>query len=323
MSNALTKYNEIGKQREVLFFLKSILRRQQISLSDISLLCSHAPGNLKLRIDALLDYFTFIDIIEVDENKELISLNDKGFQIQIQNEDDTRINMLIEYTISRAFIDDILSMEFFAYDDYRGIFIFKPEKLSLDYASIRNTMIEFGFFEQLVEEYEGSSKTVIKVNPYFELFLIDKIKEHKRTLSLKQLNEQLIKNEEIGEQAEKFVLDYERRRLYPAINSSRVKQISLVDVSAGYDIISFNDAVSAVYDRHIEVKAVANNYSFFWSINEIETAKAKGNNYYLYLVDISKLSNSYEPYIINNPANNLIGSGEWLLEPQSYYVRKI
>jgi hypothetical protein len=42
-------------------------------------------------------------------------------------------------------------------------------------------------------------------------------------------------------------------------------------------------------DRLIEVKAVASiDFKFFWSRNEIETARAFPKNYFLYLVPVSK-----------------------------------
>jgi len=106
--------------------------------------------------------------------------------------------------------------------------------------------------------------------------------------------------------------------------AERVQRISEIDVGAGYDIISFMDNCSTNYDCYIEVKAISRGFDFFWSIHEYETAKLYGNHYKLYLVDLSKISDaSYHPYIIENPAEIVIKSEKWAIEPQSFHVKKV
>ena len=102
-----------------------------------------------------------------------------------------------------------------------------------------------------------------------------------------------------------------------------VRIISEVDVTAGYDIVSFNSPQSQEPDRFIEVKAVSNS-GFHWSKNEYEIAKLHGEKYFLYLIDLSKTADAeYNPVIITNPALTVMDSPDWLIEPESYYIRKI
>ena len=61
--------------------------------------------------------------------------------------------------------------------------------------------------------------------------------------------------------------------------AGKVRRISEVDVTAGYDIISYNSIKSKETDRFIEVKARSSS-GFYWSKNEYETAKLKGEPYY-------------------------------------------
>ena len=85
--------------------------------------------------------------------------------------------------------------------------------------------------------------------------------------------------------------------------------------------MSFDSSNSFNYDRFIEVKAVTNSNSFYWSINELNTAKLKGKQYYIYLVDLQRVSDdTYVPTIINDPASALFDSEEWFIEPQSFYI---
>lgn len=76
-------------------------------------------------------------------------------------------------------------------------------------------------------------------------------------------------------------------------------------------------------DRFIEVKAISN-VGFYWSKNEYEIAKLKGKSYYLYLVELNKINNlEYSPEIINNPAEIIINSDKWFIEPQGYHIIKV
>ena len=144
----------------------------------------------------------------------------------------------------------------------------------------------------------------------------------RKQLSLERLKKQLEVNELGGEKAELFVVEYEKKRVGPPL-CDRIKRISELDVAAGYDIVSFNSGNSHEPDRFIEVKAVSSS-GFFWSKNEFEIAKLKGEMYYLYLVELGRIGDSeYEPEIIQNPASSVMGSDEWYVEAQSYHVRHI
>lgn len=103
-----------------------------------------------------------------------------------------------------------------------------------------------------------------------------------------------------------------------------MKRISEIDVSAGYDIVSINNSDDSEYNRFIEVKAISHNISFFWSGNEYDIARLKGNQYYLYLVYLPDIeSEDYIPIIIQNPASIIMEGTQWLVEPNSYKIRHI
>ncbi len=63
---------------------------------------------------------------------------------------------------------------------------------------------------------------------------------------------------------------------------------------------------SIINDRFIEVKSIQT-VLLYWSRNEIDIARIKKDNYYLYhLVDRNKLKNKdYKPIIIQNPYENV------------------
>ena len=120
------------------------------------------------------------------------------------------------------------------------------------------------------------------------------------------------------------MVKYEQKRLLWGKNSAKIKQISDIDVTAGYDIVSFQDNESTRVDRFIEVKSYYKTPSFFWSKNEIDTAKRLGLSYYLYLIDMEKyLLDDYEPFIVFNPATEIMKSENWLIEANSIKVTQV
>lgn len=118
-------------------------------------------------------------------------------------------------------------------------------------------------------------------------------------------------------------MEYETTRL--SSHQRFPKRISSIDVSAGYDILSYQNSNSQNYDRYIEVKSYRGKPHFYWSANEKKVAEALGENYFLYLVDLLEMEQNrvnYIPTIIANPAETLC-SEEWMIEPDSYRITYI
>ncbi|MDD5781507.1 MAG: DUF3883 domain-containing protein, partial [Muribaculaceae bacterium] len=113
------------------------------------------------------------------------------------------------------------------------------------------------------------------------------------------------------------------RKPFSMEDKERIRQISHIDVSAGYDIISFHDEVS-LKRRYIEVKTYRGAPHFYWSANEIDSAKIRGVDYFLYLVNADRIfEQGYVPEIIQNPYSTIINSSDWKLTPSSFLVEKI
>ena len=285
-----------------------------ISASTIlRIICSHTPGQYQLALDALLLYCQCFGFITVDEGLSIVP--------ELQNyADSVHLNRsLVEKSVGALFSVGIFQPNMFSFDITTHNFLFHNERLPLSYASLRNVLISQGFL--IVNRFP--TRTVFNVNTEYEKLVSSFCKKHKRKMTLQQLQKQLEQNEFAGEKAEEFVLDYERCRLGVDCGA-RVKIISSIDVGAGYDIVSFDSDSSIDYDRFIEVKAISMGNSFYWSGNEYETARLKGKQYFLYLVDLCKIENEgYIPTIIQDPAHSVMESDEWLVEPQSYHIRKI
>lgn len=140
----------------------------------------------------------------------------------------------------------------------------------------------------------------------------------KRRITKKQLDRILEHEEELGEEAERIVLEYEKKKLAEQGIRRQPIQISSVDVTAGFDILSFfsdsdNDK------KYIEVKSCGKELEFYISINEINTAYLYGKRYYLYLYNrvsktIEEIANPYDTVFSEN-------SG-WGMYPQNYKIKR-
>lgn len=297
------------------FFLRNVIGTNQNTIDGIIVLCSHAPGNFQLAVDDLILYCGTFGWICYSDNKYSLS----NQLLPCINNNIALTKKLLDDTVKILFEAKVLNIEMFVYESSSNRIRFKNELLKLGYSPVRNVLISQGLFE--IERLP--QKTVFYLNPDYIGFIETIIKKQKRIFTLEQLKKKIEENEIAGDTAENYVLSYEQNRL-PESFREKIKIISNIDVSAGYDVISFNSESSTEIDRFIEVKAVSKNNSFYWSENEYETAKLLGTQYFLYLVDLSKIKISgYIPLIISNPAINIMHSNEWLVEVQTYHIRHV
>lgn len=108
------------------------------------------------------------------------------------------------------------------------------------------------------------------------------------------------RRKEIGRQGEEFVVEYERKKLAESDNlelATRVKRISIDDIGAGYDVLSFTTTGD---EKHIEVKTtIGAGYSFEISINEKNKSKDLHNYFIYFLRNFNPGDNQIEPIIIS------------------------
>lgn len=315
MLDELKNLKTPGNQEGFWFVLGNIIGDKQLSYEDIRVLCSHAPAKCQIAFPEMIQYCWGFGWIDINEN--VVKLTPEVLE---SYKDANQLNdLLIQKTLLALFESEIFRINMFSFDAISHQTLFRNELFPLSYSSVRNTLINMGFFN-VERSLHG---TTFFVAPAYEKVLSKLCKKEKKKLTLSQLRKKIEADAEIGEKAEKFVLVYEQNRIDAPL-SEKVKIISDIDVTAGYDIISYESNSSIDYDRFIEVKASSHDMGFYWSRNEYEIAKLKGEHYYLYLVDIAKISEpGYVPAIIQNPAETIMCSAEWMVEPQSYKVHKI
>lgn len=254
-------------------------------------------------------------IIAFEEIK-LISIADNKCQakdILYSDEDENLFIAKLCHFCMNALIDmDLINTECLKYNEVKNAFQIPMYAFSMECSVYRNLLITFG---ALIPD-----GALFTINEHFEPNFSKRI-SGKRKISQEQLLMQLEEERIIGEKGEEFVISYEKKRCpFTLQQQSKIKQISVIDASAGFDIISLNDEVSSI-KRYIEVKTYSGNVHFYWSSNEIEAARLRADKYYLYLVDYNQIEkDDYTPIIIPNPYFNVRNLSVWDIHPSSFLI---
>ena len=167
----------------------------------------------------------------------------------------------------------------------------------------------------------------IIINPEFDKLISKKVK---KKITLEQLEKNLEHQKKIGDIAEEIVLNFEKNRLKNLgfeDESNKTRKISIDFANAGYDIESFNGKTSdGLPNRFIEVKGTTKKeLDFHWSINEINTAKNLGSNYWIYHVseiDVQNKISINEPKMINNPYDNIFSNDLFKKNIENYHIKE-
>lgn len=201
----------------------------------------------------------------------------------------------------------------------------QSNRIPLLFSSLRNLLVAFDFFVK--NDVVGFE---FYIHPKYQAwFLSDVIpdiesSELKRN-SLEGLLKQRVEQEKFGNEAENFVLAYERKLRCRHPKTENIRIISNIDTSAGYDIQSYSSDNALLLDKFIEVKSYFQFPYFYWSENEVKIAQKKGGKYFLYLVDRKQMhEDAYQPIQITNPATTVFDDDQiWNVRNDGYFIRKI
>lgn len=312
MLEDLKRYSTIGDVRGILHFTNIILKENEIKKDSARQLCSFV-NDIRINFNGAVSFYEYLGFVTSGLDG-LICTTDRGKILHKSIETGNYEKMLCDECMKKIISDEVIDINSVKFDVNSGKYQILKHGFPIAAAVFRNVLIQF---HALSELHEGSLELS---EQYEELFATVK-KKFKRKMSLEALKKKLEKQELQGEVAELYVLNFEIGRISAVTLKGKIKRISIIDVTAGYDIISFEDETSKQYDRFIEVKSFKGKPHFYWSKNEIEIATLYEEKYFLYLVDIERVNDStYSPLIICNPAKNIIQSDGWLMEPTSHLV---
>lgn len=307
MQKELRRYSKIGDKGGILFFCKRMLTGEDVFISSQKTICSHTNG-IDLNFDCALLAFEYLKVIQVDKNKaHTIHL------IYNETEEDSIIKSLCEKCYEVLVEDGLLNIDKITFDENLNIFTIRKSAFYLDAAVFRNMLITF----KAMRVEEGKFYIPSNYDSIFEKY----ISEKRKKITLEDLKKKLELQNVIGDIGEMYVLEYEKNRLRDEKLKKRIRRISLIDVMAGYDIVSFENDDSTRFDRYIEVKTYSGAKEFHWSKNEMDIARLKRESYYIYLVDYNRIeSPNYSPEVIKNPYAEVVEKQHWDMKPDTWTV---
>jgi hypothetical protein len=190
--------------------------------------------------------------------------------------------------------------QYFKYNPIELV-IFLSENTECQTILGRNIPLRYSNFRDFAISFE-KLKFNIETNSY-SLLTHDFTCFIKKKRNLASLERSLDRKRELGLMGEEFILNFEKKRLN---RTEGIVRISDDDVSAGYDIKSYNNHSDIYHNRYIEVKTYTENDKVYLSRNEIHVSKLLKDNYFLYLVDVDLINTpGYSPIIIKNMHKNL------------------
>jgi len=310
LNERISRFSNIGN-KDGLYFVYQSLLSGVTSITSLKQFVMHHPGHLDVEVDATIMLYTDLNMLVYDEDNDKISLTTRDWGDMEQF-----VNSLSKRIFDFAVKEGVINIDTLSYDIQVDRFYIDKKSISMRYACIRNLLISLGVFERrTTTSYYVPTEYVDKATPHIK---------NKRKISQKRLLEILEQEAEQGAAGEAFVMEYEKSRLEGRDNLDAIKQVSIIDVGAGYDIISYNSIHSIKLDRLIEVKTYRGKPHFHWSSNEMNEAKLRTDHYYLYLVSYDEMSKAgYHPIIIQNPFNYFKDNAEWQTSIDSVTLTKI
>lgn len=252
-------------------------------------------GCIPLLITAGIVKVNEVDSISLDPNFEA-SLSSQNLMI------DKFVEKLLTVLSEDKLFHSIFSTEYISYDIIHKSIQIDNSAFPFRYSCFKQLLLDFGIIKSHPTRQLNKFIFNSRFKKLFDKIILPEIR--KRKVGIEELHLSLEQKQIYGEEAEKFVLQFETIRLNGLKKADWVAEYS---ISEGYDIASFESADSNDHDRFIEVKSFSDNPYFFWSRNEMDIARIKKVNYFLYLVDRKKINtHGYAPIIIQDPYTNVL-----------------
>ncbi len=300
MLKELSQYQNLGTP-SIHFEILTILNESRKSIwlqSDINARFYNRIIDGRNLFDGCLPLLLKIGVTNELVNGE-INIDD-SFKEFLRNE-----NLMVDRFVERLLLnlqDDkifhkIFCSEYISWDIIYNTLQIDNSAFPLKYASFKQLLIDF----RVISEHPTKEFKKFVINGRYKK-IFDKIvlpEIRKRKVGVEELMKSLEQKRLNGEEAEKYVKDFEELRLD---HKKEVDWVAEYSTSDGYDIASYESVLSDKHDRFIEVKSYESTPYFYWSRNEMDIARIKKKSYFLYLVDRSKMKDlNYVPIMIQDP----------------------
>lgn len=320
MIDTILETANLGNATQIQYIL-DLLKKDSFTIDGLKTACLSNHYDFAHSFEGIMLLLEWMKIIQINNN--FASLNRNIEFVKEGHISSQFFQLLFDRLLKDNVLSTFLNQFNVSYDDKEELIVINNDLIDLKFSQFRNILINLNFFipDKLIK-----NQYIIN-DDYKKLFLriiIPLIESNgHRKLTLEELEKQQDIQEQMGKDAEEFILGHEKNRLKGHIKLDNIRIISTDDVNAGYDIQSYLDIHSMIINRFIEVKSFSNNEGFYWSKNEIDISKIKEDQYCLYLVDRDKMKKKgYKPIVIQDPYSNiLLNKEEWKKRVEKYYFQ--
>jgi len=323
MLEELRKYGNFGTPNFFFELLQTLKEKQNYNFTknDIEKLFYNRVIDGRSVFDGCIELAVKVEILVIENNNVFLNQD----MIDFLNSINQMIDKFIEF-LFKTLKDD---------DEFHRIFCSEHLSLDIIYKSLQINNNAFGLkysnFKQLLLDF-GAIKThpTIEINSFiinnrykklFDKTVLPEIKQRK--IGIEEFRKSMELQQIYGEEAEKFVIDFECNRLN---NTKEILWVAEYIVNEGFDIASYNLETDEFPNRFIEVKSYDGEIPyFFWSRNEYVVAKRKKDEYWLYLINRSEMNNvNYIPIMKQNPFESiLMDDDNWDKQVEKYKIELI
>lgn len=320
MLNDLRTYDNLGDPH-YFYELFNSLKKEETggwSVRDAEQLFYNKNINGRTVFDGCLILALKISIIEID-SLDKISLNAKfkDFLFSEKQMCDKFVEFLFQALHQDEIFHSIFSSEHISYDIIYHSTQIDNSAFGFKFSNFKQLLIDFDVIQ--VHPIKELSKYILnsRYKKIFDKIILPEIK--KRKIGIEELKKSIEQQQIYGEEAEIFVLNFEKQRLE---NKEGIDWVAEYSIAEGYDISSFQKIESENNDCFIEVKSYAGTPYFFWSRNEVDISRIKGDYYFLYLVDRNQIGSlDYKPLIIQNPFKEVLSNENWVKQVEKYKIQ--
>lgn len=271
--------------------------------------------------DGSLELALKIELLVIEE--KYLTLNDRILDSlnSINQMKDKFVELLFEALKDDVEFYKIFCSDYLSYDIVNKSLQINNKAFGLKYANFKQLLLDF---DAIKTHPRAELNAFIINNRYkkkFDQTVLPQIK--KRKIGVEEFLNSIEQQQIHGEEAEKFVLKFEYLRLN---QKKEINWVAEYIVNEGYDIASYNNETDVILNRFIEVKSYDGDIPyFFWSRNEYNVAKRKKNEYWLYLINRSKISDiNYLPLMIRNPYEAILNDDiNWEKQIDKYKIELI
>jgi len=318
MLNDLRQYNNLGTPNYFFQLFKSIsdFENTNWSLDNLNSLFFNRVIDGNYIFDGCIDLAVKINILIIKDKFYSVNSDFIDYLNSVNQMKDKLIQYLFISLKDEKSFHEIFQSKHLSYDIIYKSFQISNSAFGFKFKNFRQLLIDFDVIVNHPNVEFNSYILNSRFRKLFDKTILPEIR--KRKIGVDEFKKSIERQQIYGEEAEKYVLEFEKKRL----DNKQIDWVAEYIINEGYDIASYNQKEDVDYNRFIEVKSYdGNNPYFFWSRNEFNVAKRKLENYWIYLVNRTEMDNvDYKPIMKQNPIENIMKNDDWNKQIEKYKI---